>query len=55
MTAKGQSTDNPYAECVRRTIKEEEVYLNEYQDVADARQHLIDKHGRAPYPVDWTG
>jgi transposase InsO family protein len=40
MAAKGQPTDNPYAERVIRTIKEEEVYLNEYQDLADARLHL---------------
>jgi transposase InsO family protein len=40
MSAKGQPTDNPYAERVIRTIKEEEVYLNEYQDLAQARAHL---------------
>lgn len=40
MSAKGQPTDNPYAERVIRTIKEEEVYLNEYQNLADARLHL---------------
>jgi transposase InsO family protein len=40
MTAIGQPTDNPYAERVIRTIKEEEVYLNEYRDLADARAHL---------------
>ncbi len=38
--AKGQPTGNPYAERVIRTIKEEEVYLNEYQDLAQARAHL---------------
>jgi transposase InsO family protein len=40
MAAVGQPTDNPYAERVIRTIKEEEVYLNEYRDLADAREHL---------------
>lgn len=40
MAAKGQPTDNPYAERVIRTIKEEEVYLNEYADLTAARQHL---------------
>lgn len=40
MAAIGQPTDNPYAERVIRTIKEEEVYLNEYRDLADARAHL---------------
>ncbi len=36
MTAKGQPTANPYAERVIRTIKEEEVYLADYVDFADA-------------------
>jgi putative transposase len=40
MAAKGTPTDNPYAERVIRTIKEEEVYLNEYQDLPDARTQL---------------
>jgi len=40
MAAKGQPTENPYAERVIRTIKEEEVYLNEYEDYAAARQRL---------------
>ena len=40
MSAVGQPTDNPYAERVIRTIKEEEVYLNEYRDLADARAYL---------------
>lgn len=40
MAAKGQPTENPYAERVVRTIKEEEVSLNEYVDYAAARQHL---------------
>jgi transposase InsO family protein len=40
MAAKGTPTDNPYAERVIRTIKEEEVYLNEYADIAAARQEL---------------
>jgi putative transposase len=40
MAAIGQPTDNPYAERVIRTIKEEEVYLNEYRDRVDAGAHL---------------
>jgi transposase InsO family protein len=40
MAARGQPTANPYAERVIRTIKEEEVYLNEYQDLADARVQM---------------
>lgn len=40
MAAKGQPTENPYAERVIRTIKEEEVYLNEYDDFADAYERI---------------
>jgi transposase InsO family protein len=40
MSAVGQPTDNPYAERVIRTIKEEEVYLNDYTDLADARTQI---------------
>lgn len=36
MSAVGQPLDNPYAERVIRTIKEEEVYLADYVDFADA-------------------
>ena len=45
MAAKGQPTQNAYAERVIRTIKEEEVYLNEYTDFAMAYHsigHFID-------------
>jgi putative transposase len=45
MSAVGRPTDNPYAERVIRTIKEEEVYLNEYEDLAHAREcigHFIE-------------
>ena len=40
MAAVGQPTENPYAERVIRTIKEEEVYLNEYETFADAYQRI---------------
>jgi transposase InsO family protein len=40
MAAAGQPTENPYAERVIRTIKEEEVYLNEYENYADAYQRI---------------
>jgi transposase InsO family protein len=40
MAAVGQPTENPYAERVIRTIKEEEVYLNEYENFADAYQRI---------------
>jgi transposase InsO family protein len=45
MSAKGQPTQNAFAERVIRTIKEEEVYLNEYTDFAMAYReigHFID-------------
>jgi putative transposase len=45
MSAVGRPTDNPYAERVIRTIKEEEVRLNEYENLAHAREclgHFID-------------
>jgi putative transposase len=45
MTARGAPEENPYAERLIRTIKEDEVYLSEYQDFADARSqigHFID-------------
>lgn len=40
MSAQGQPTENAYAERFMRTLKEEEVYLHEYQDFADAREHV---------------
>lgn len=40
MAARGQVTQNAYAERLIRTLKEEEVYLNEYQDFEDAYQHI---------------
>jgi putative transposase len=38
MSAPGRPTENPYAERVIRTIKEEEVWLNEYENLAHARE-----------------
>ena len=40
MAAKGTPTDNAYVERFMRTLKEEEVYLHEYRDLADARAHI---------------
>jgi putative transposase len=40
MAAVGQPTQNPYAERVIRTIKEEEVYLADYESFADAYQRI---------------
>jgi putative transposase len=37
---KGKPTQNAYAERVIRTIKDEEVYLNEYQDFQDADRQI---------------
>ena len=40
MAEVGESAQNGYAERVIRTIKEEEVYLNEYADLGDARKQI---------------
>ena len=40
MAAVGQPTENPYAERVIRTIKEEEVYLADYESFADAYHRI---------------
>ena len=45
MSAAGKPSENGYAERVIRTIKEEEVYLNEYRTLEEARSeigHFID-------------
>lgn len=40
MAAKGTPTENAFVERFMRTLKEEEVYLHEYRDLADARAHI---------------
>lgn len=40
MAEVGESAQNGYAERVIRTIKEEEVYLNEYADLSDAERQI---------------
>lgn len=40
MSARGRPTENAFVERFMRTLKEEEVSLNEYEDLADARSHL---------------
>ena len=40
MAKVGQSAQNGYSERVIRTIKEEEVYLNDYRDLQDAREQI---------------
>lgn len=40
MAARGQPTQNPFAERLMRTLKEEEVYLNQYADYAEARSRI---------------
>lgn len=42
MSETGEHTQNPYAESFFRTLKVEEVYLKEYQDMADARKHITE-------------
>jgi len=40
MSDVGKPTQNAFAERFMRTLKEEEVYLHDYQDLADARAHI---------------
>ena len=40
MAAQGQPTENAFAERLMRTLKEEEVYLHDYRDYADAHSHI---------------
>lgn len=40
MAAVGRPTENAYAERLIRTLKEEEVSLNEYEDYEDAYHHI---------------
>lgn len=40
MAARGQASENAYVERLIRTLKEKEVYLNEYADSHDAYQHI---------------
>jgi transposase InsO family protein len=40
MAAVGEPSENGYAERLMRTIKDEEVYLSEYRDLADARRQI---------------
>jgi transposase InsO family protein len=40
MAAVGEARQNGYAERLIRTIKEEEVYLSDYRDFAEARQNM---------------
>ena len=40
MAAVGQANQTPFAELVIRTIKEEEVYVSDYQDYQDAYQQI---------------
>jgi putative transposase len=40
MAGVGQAQENGYAERLIRTIKEEEVYLADYQDFADAKRNI---------------
>lgn len=59
MAAVGKPNENGYAERLIRTIKEEEVYLSDYQNMADARQqigHFIDvvyQHKRIHSALDY--
>ncbi|MDE0426272.1 MAG: integrase core domain-containing protein [Candidatus Poribacteria bacterium] len=37
---RGHPWENGYAERLIRTLKEEEVHLNDYQDITQAREHI---------------
>ena len=40
LTHRGRPWENGYAERLIRTLKEEEVHLNEYDDIMDAKQRI---------------
>ncbi len=40
MAARGRPTENAFAERMMRTLKEEEVDLNEYRDLNEARARI---------------
>jgi putative transposase len=40
MAAVGRPTENAFAERFMRTLKDEEVYLHDYRDIADARASI---------------
>jgi len=40
MSSKGNPLQNAYAERLIRTLKEEEVYLNEYEDIEEAKEKI---------------
>ncbi len=42
MSRRGNPYDNAFAESFMKTLKYEEVYLTEYQDLADAKAHIGD-------------
>jgi putative transposase len=41
MDGRGRALDNVFVERLWRTVKQEEVYLHDYQRVQDARQGLV--------------
>lgn len=40
MSARGNPYDNAFAESFLKTLKAEEVYLNDYQDFTEAKEHI---------------
>jgi putative transposase len=40
MNGKGRATDNIAIERFFRTLKQDEIYLNEYKDIEDARKRI---------------
>ena len=53
MDGEGAWRDNVFVECLRRTIKYEEVYLRAYASASEARagigRYLIFYNGRRPH------
>jgi putative transposase len=41
MDGRGRALDNVFVERIWRTVKQEEVYVHDYQSVQDARQGLV--------------
>ena len=57
MAAVGRPTENAYVERLMRALKEEKVYLHEYRDLEDARQHIKWNEPllRIRFPIDFEG
>ncbi len=50
----GQPTQNAFAERLMRILKEEEVYLHEYRNYAEAREQIAHSLEDVYIPYDFT-